>query len=554
MAPNPNPLDALLSSSLDPEPGPTPDVSALPPTTAAVPQPPAEQQTQQPQQGYSGPRPILFDLIQGMLKPPTRAPQVGPGGVLGPAQPVGRAEVFENFLTNFIGAMGQGFANEGRGPGAALRGAGAAINAPWQMQQQQAQFQAEQQQRQAQAQLTQQQAANLPIEQQAKLAALAPQARFDPQTQSYLGLMNDVQYQNYLKGQGAAATTARSKEAIAELNQLANSGKIARVLPVASGGYAGYDSKGNLVKVMEGAIDPAMLQRQSTAVEWKSDGAGGFMALPKTTTTGPAQGQLQSRVPALAAPQAQPPANGFPKPGSASAASAPRTGGVGGGRTYYGKGPVFAMDPQTGQQVLSTPQEVAAKGLTNPVAVKQPDIEKEKSVSSMISDVQLNKSRYLSAMEKVYSEPVTAKQAAALTALTPERLGIDIGHGFGLSLPDVMQKITNATAFSELSTAQKQAMVGYYSTLASVPGYQKALTQIGRANKEMMDLELRTIPTPLMDRETFHILLDRFQGNIDQVGQRTVRFPGIPTVQDVRQRYEGGGQSPQVGFQIPKPF
>src|SRR5206468_978533 len=150
----------------------------------------------------------------------------------------------------------------------------------------------------------------------------------------------------------------------------------------------------------------------------------------------------------------------------------------------------------------------------------------------------------MAAMHRMYSEPVTAKQAAAIAALVPEKLGLDFGHFFSLNLPDVMQKVTNATAFSELSPAQKQAMIGYYSTLASVPAAQKALTNIGRSNKEMLDLELRTIPTPLMDQGSSDAMLDRFQGNIDQTSRKTVRMPGMPSTSEIRSTYEGGQAQP----------
>jgi hypothetical protein len=550
MADTPNPLDALISSTLDQQqPSDVPDTSSLPVSSRQIPQPPTQAQPQQQtSSGYQGPRPILLDFLQGMISPRTVPGQIDATGVQGPARPISRAATMEEFLGNFIGALGQGFAASGHGPGAFARGFGAAATAPLQQQQQRAQFQTEQEERQAQTQMTQEQAAALPAQRAAQLAGLTAQPRFDPDTKAYLGQMNDAQFQNYLKGQGAASTTARSKQAIAELNQLAGQGKVAFIKPAVGGGFAAYDKQGNLMRVLEGAIDPAQLQKISSTTEWKSDGAGGFMALPKTTVSGPAQ-SLQSKVPALGAPQAQPPVSGFPKTAGATSAQPSASGG----RRYYGAGPVFAMDPQTGQQVLSTPQEVASKGLTNPVPVKQTDIEKEKSVSSMISDVQLNKSRYQTAMDQMYREPVTAAQGAALHELTPEKLGMDLGSYLSINVPELVQKAMNAEAFSQLSKTQKQAVVGYYSTLASVPSYQKALTNIGRANKEMMDLELRTIPTPIMDRESFHTLLDRFQGNIDQVGQRTVRMPGIPTVQEVRAKYEPASRQ-NAGFQIPKPF
>lgn len=223
-----------------------------------------------------------------------------------------------------------------------------------------------------------------------------------------------------------------------------------------------------------------------------------------------------------------------------------------------GEQPIFAVDPNTNERVMTTRPEAQAKGYTNPVSVKEGDVSKETDARAMINDVQLNKSRYLSAMQQVYSQPMTTAQKNALTALTPEKLGIDFGSLFKLELPDVMQKVANASAFSVLSQPQKQAVVGYYSTLASVPAAQKALTNIGKANKEMMDLELRTIPTPLMDQGSFQTMLDRFQGNIDQTSKKTVRIPGMPSTADIRNQIEGRSQPQQtpsrMGFNIPDQF
>lgn len=222
-----------------------------------------------------------------------------------------------------------------------------------------------------------------------------------------------------------------------------------------------------------------------------------------------------------------------------------------------GDQPIFAVDPATNERVMTTRPEAKAKGYTNPVAVKEGDVSKETDARAMINDVQLNKSRYQVAMQRVYSEPMTNAQKTALVALTPEKLGVDFGSLFKLELPDVMQKVSNASAFSVLSPAQKQAVIGYYSTLASVPAAQKALTNIGRSNKEMMDLELRTIPTPLMDGGTFNAMLDRFQGNIEQTARKTVRMPGMPSTDDIRSLYEGGQRQqrqPAVNFNMPRPF
>src|SRR5262245_30158207 len=116
MPDRPSPLDALLSSDVDQQqsdaqapnlediagPQQAPDVGAS--QAAATP----ELATQ----GYQGPRPILMDLVQGLVHPRMQA--AGPGQM---ATPVSRAQTFENFLANFVGALGAGFGASGTGPG-----------------------------------------------------------------------------------------------------------------------------------------------------------------------------------------------------------------------------------------------------------------------------------------------------------------------------------------------------------------------------------------------------------------------------------------------------
>jgi len=69
-----------------------------------------------------------------------------------------------------------------------------------------------------------------------------------------------------------------------------------------------------------------------------------------------------------------------------------------------------------------------------------------------------------------------------------------------------------------------------------------------------MDLELRTIPTPLMDKGTFDTMLDRFQGNIEQTSRKTVRMPGMPSTTDIRSLYEGAPPDTRqkINFNLPQ--
>jgi hypothetical protein len=90
---------------------------------------------QQPVQGGSR-LPGIAGYIADLLNPPTRVE--AQLGQMAAARPISRSQVSENFFSNFVQALGQGFASEGHGPGSFARGFGAAMNAPMVNAQQQA--------------------------------------------------------------------------------------------------------------------------------------------------------------------------------------------------------------------------------------------------------------------------------------------------------------------------------------------------------------------------------------------------------------------------------
>ena len=404
--------------------------------------------------------------------------------------------------------------------------------------------------------------------------------------------MNDAQFQNYLKGQGAAATTAMSKQSIAQLQ----AGNIKKYLPTGDGRYAAIDGKGNIDHIVDGTVDPAFLNRVSTTQQWLSDGAGGFISAPKTTVSGPAlspQQKLQLNVPALGAPQAQPPASGFPKSGGAAQPSA-------GGRAIYTKEPVFAFDPSTQERVLTTPAEAAQKGWTNPVKVKEGDIDKYRTATVQFNDIQSNLSRYTkAATDYSNSRAPLTRNGVAVSPQNPVEVSgfgsfvgmpshitnsddmrvkdndnlqtlmnkagwadmqASISAGGHITVPmltamgEKLSRSVNSKAYNELSDQGKALMDGYIRTLAAVPAYQKALTGVGRLNKEAMELEMANIPNPTMAPNDQLRKLQAFQENVDQGAAGIPRLPGVPTLKETRARFEGTGQGLASGFQIPKPF
>src|SRR5215469_10784380 len=241
----------------------SPDVSQLPATTASVPQPPAvpqQQQQAQPQQS-NYPRPILYDLISSLARPRQISPgQVDANGVQGPPVYEGRAQAFERFIGNFLTAASAGFANAGHGPGSGMRGAGAAITAPYQMQQQQAAFQ--QQQQLGQAQIEQEAARTQQLQRQTELSGsmVTIQTPNGPMSLPY----NVAIQSGLLKGALAAGITAQNKMSIAELNAATKQGAVKFIKPVQDPQtgkvvFGAYDAQGNFLRPLDNSIDPSAL-------------------------------------------------------------------------------------------------------------------------------------------------------------------------------------------------------------------------------------------------------------------------------------------------------
>ena len=499
--------------------------------------PPPQPQPQPQQASAPSPRPILLDLIKGLIHPQAQN--------LAAARPTSRVDVLENFLGNFVSALGAGFSNEGRGPGAAMRGAGAAVGAPYQqslqdyqLRQQSQLNQSELAQRQAQTQLTQAQLAGLPAEQQAKISAMTAQPRWDPNTKEYLGTMNDAGFQNYLKGQGAASVAARSKQAIAELGALANQGKVAFVKPAQGGGFAAYDKQGNLMHVLQGAIDPAQMQKVSTTQDFLPDGAGGWIVQPKTTVSGPAQpaaplGQLQNKVPALGQNQT---------PQQQVQQKVPNLGAQSSPRRIVGQAVGVAFDPTSNSYIQETAAEAQAAGHQQFQKITLKESEENRQLNNRLTDVAQKISNYRESLNR----PITNDDQLKLAAL----LGEDKWklEAFGTSIPvDAFNKQMDAAKLNGLSGNAVQRMFAYYNARESMVGYQRVLSGGSKSNEKAMQLNLDALPSPILVPRVANEGLRQFQQNLITAGQGLPRMKGITSAADIL----GGQQAQQSPLPAP---
>ncbi len=210
--------------------------------------------------------------------------------------------------------------------------------------------------------------------------------------------------------------------------------------------------------------------------------------------------------------------------------------------------PVIGFNPQTGERELVSRDDARAGGFTQTVPVKEGDVEKYRTATSQFNDVQINVSRYRDAFANFAQHGEASDLPKLNVVINDAKLGGGIKLGsmgelqlpLGSSLAEAADRVARSTAYKDLSTAGKGLVDGYLRTMGAVPAYQKALTGIGRSNKEMLDLELKNIPDPTYAPADADRKLQSFQENIDQGSAGIPRIQGVPTPKDVRRQFEGG--------------
>jgi hypothetical protein len=194
---------------------------------------------------------------------------------------------------------------------------------------------------------------------------------------------------------------------------------------------------------------------------------------------------------------------------------------------------------------------------------KPSDVKADRQALRQLDEVQRNVSRYTKAAKDYANLPLSVRVAdqANLHGLLNKAGVADfnaaISEGGDIKLPvltsflEGLSRQARTHDYEDLSPQGKALFDGYLNTLSAVPAYQKALTGVGRTNKEVMDLELATIANPTLDAKDIISKQGRFQENIDQASQGFPNnLPGIKTPKTVRGETEGGGAATGAAAKI----
>ena len=221
-----------------------------------------------------------------------------------------------------------------------------------------------------------------------------------------------------------------------------------------------------------------------------------------------------------------------------------------------------------GQTIWTNEADAGAKKAPfNPAP--QGESSKDRKTIGAIGDVQMNTSRYTKgAMD--YDAAVTNGKITAAQMVKDQTELHNLLNKAGLfdlklkgvleldlpfigALSEALTRESKSRSYDMLSDQAKELYNGYLRTVASVPAYVKALTDIGRNNKETLDLELQNIANPSMGTTAILQFQKNFQDNIDQATKRLPNnLPGLEKSMpsDIRKSIEGPAAGVPAGATI----
>lgn len=203
--------------------------------------------------------------------------------------------------------------------------------------------------------------------------------------------------------------------------------------------------------------------------------------------------------------------------------------------------PIYAYNNQTKQTELTTRADMNAKPgvYTNPVSVKQSDIEKDKEASLQLNDAQMNLTRAKLAYDK-YEHLGPIDQRAVAAILGDDKFKGQVGlFGTHAEIPvDWLNKLLNSENYQQLSPQAQAAVTGYLGLKSAAIAYQKAVTKSGRSSDKSLAIEEAMLPDPTLPKAARASMMDRFQENVNQVSKGLPLIPGVERPGDVRGNLE----------------
>lgn len=198
-----------------------------------------------------------------------------------------------------------------------------------------------------------------------------------------------------------------------------------------------------------------------------------------------------------------------------------------------------AYNPQTNEYEELTRSEAAQRGLQN-FDAKGYNQSNERQLNTRLADVATKITRY----EDTMQAPLSSKDRGLLaSALEDDKLKASV---FGAEIPvDWMNQLAKSSYINQMSTEGAKRLYAYMNARESIQGYQRVLTGGSRSSDKGLELNLQTVPGPLIDADKANEGLNQFKENVQLANQGIARMKGIPTAGDILRNNES------VQVQIP---
>jgi hypothetical protein len=203
-----------------------------------------------------------------------------------------------------------------------------------------------------------------------------------------------------------------------------------------------------------------------------------------------------------------------------------------------GMRPIFAFDPATKQQVLTTPGEARAKNYTNPVPVKEGDIEKATQENRIGGEIAAAAARYDAAVRAL---PDNADRGRMALALDGPGFKDVLSHGvIGIQLPyaDAIDRVQKGNDYKRLPPQERRAVDDYVFLQSTMPAYLRMQTGSARMTEAQLKLEMGQLADP---SQPLAKVLERnklFGKNLDIRMQGIPRIPNVQSPQETRARVQ----------------
>jgi len=212
--------------------------------------------------------------------------------------------------------------------------------------------------------------------------------------------------------------------------------------------------------------------------------------------------------------------------------------------------PVYAVQPN-GTKTLMSATDALQAGYRTMLPVTAKEVGEDTQLNNRLADVENKVGRF----QQSFQNDLSLADKNGIAQLIGEdkfKAGL-----WGTTIPvDFLNKANEAYLHGQISKAAQDRLIGFYNANESLIGYNRVLSGSARSNEKQLELQQRTLPSPIDNPDYGNNALNQFKENLDYAGQGLPTLPGVKSHIDVRNEFATGtagapGQAQRPGRPAP---